>query len=251
MRALTSSACLEVWERGRRLHPLDRGLLALSFAMPEAPTEDFADWPLGRRNEALLELYCCFTGRFEAWISCPRCGEKMDLELEARDFLEESGNATRTTVIIGRREFRLPTSRDLAAVASENDLRAAASRLVERCLLKGGESAALTDAEIEHIEQQMAAADPLAEIRLSLCCPSCSFVWEESLDVATFLWAEVEVRGRRLLGEVHTHARAYGWTEAEILSLSNSRRSLYIEMNSASNAGTAQQWTPDAPGRLH
>jgi hypothetical protein len=38
------------------------------------------------------------------------------------------------------------------------------------------------------------------------------------------------VHARSLLAEVHSLARAYGWTESEILALSPQRRSTYLEM---------------------
>jgi hypothetical protein len=44
------------------------------------------------------------------------------------------------------------------------------------------------------------------------------------------LWAEIEVRAKRLLLEVHLLATAYGWSEAEILSLNAQRREFYLEM---------------------
>ena len=76
----------------------------------------------------------------------------------------------------------------------------------------------------------MALADPMAEIRLALNCVGCSNQWEETLDIASFLWTEIASRAKRLLREVHTIASAYGWTEGEILSLSEARRALYLEM---------------------
>jgi len=76
----------------------------------------------------------------------------------------------------------------------------------------------------------MASADPLAEIRLKFDCAECAHQWNESLDIVAFMWLEIEARARRLLTEVHALAAAYGWTEREILSLSEPRRSLYLEM---------------------
>jgi hypothetical protein len=76
----------------------------------------------------------------------------------------------------------------------------------------------------------MAAADPLAEILLSFDCPNCGACFQESLDLASFLWAEVEDRARRMLREVHALASAYGWSEAQILSLGPARREIYLEM---------------------
>ena len=76
----------------------------------------------------------------------------------------------------------------------------------------------------------MALADPMAETRLALSCPACGSEWHEALDIARFVWAEIESRAKRLAGEVHALASAYGWTEAEILGLSGPRRSLYLGM---------------------
>ena len=76
----------------------------------------------------------------------------------------------------------------------------------------------------------MALADPLGEIMLHFDCPACGTSFEESLDLSTFLWAEIEARAQRLLLEVHTLAVAYGWSEAEILSLNAARREIYLEM---------------------
>ena len=84
--------------------------------------------------------------------------------------------------------------------------------------------------DIDEIGDLLAAADPVAEIRIALRCPACGNEQDEVLDIATFLWAEVAALAKRLLREVHALASAYGWTEAEALSLSAARRSLYMEM---------------------
>ena len=49
-------------------------------------------------------------------------------------------------------------------------------------------------------------------------------------DIAGFFWAELDAWARRLLREIHTLARFYGWSEAEILALSPLRRRCYLEM---------------------
>ena len=76
-----------------------------------------------------------------------------------------------------------------------------------------------TDEEIETIGERMAACDPLAEIRLNFDCPRCQASFEESLDLVSFLWAEIDSRARRLLASVHALASAYGWSEKEILAM--------------------------------
>ncbi len=49
-------------------------------------------------------------------------------------------------------------------------------------------------------------------------------------DVVSFFWSEICVQAKRLLREVHTLARAYGWREADILNMSTARRQFYLEM---------------------
>lgn len=231
MRTFSTSELLDTWERGRRLHPLDRGLLILSTALPDS-SEDLADWPLGRLNRALLDFHAkAFGPRLQGWTSC-RCGEKVEFELDADALVSAQGEepAGQTTLTVGAERFRLPTSRDLAAVIAADDERSAAVGLLEMCREGGAEPLALSDAMLEEVEEQMVSADPMADIRLVLSCPTCSYEWEGALDVGRFVWEEIESRARRLLREVHQLARAYGWTETETLSLSPARRAMYLEM---------------------
>jgi hypothetical protein len=101
---------------------------------------------------------------------------------------------------------------------------------LEGCRLGIAEASDWSDEDLDQIGQSLARADPLAETRLALRCPVCESQWEENLDIVSFLWREIEARARRLLFEIHTLASAYGWAEADILSLSEHRRALYFEM---------------------
>jgi hypothetical protein len=234
MRTLTSSDFLDLWERGFSLHPLDQGLLVLGAGHPETSYESLADWPLGRRNEALAELRCaCFGPRLNGWMSCTQCGEKLELELDGRSLAKGALNAGMSLsepIVAGGHSFRLPTSRDLARAARETDPFSAAVRLMESCRLEAGESPCWSEHDLEEVGQRMALADPMAEILLTHCCPVCGNECNATLDIATFLWEEIEARAKRLLLEVHALASAYGWTEEEILSLSEHRRALYLKM---------------------
>jgi hypothetical protein len=230
MQSFSSSDVLVLWERGARLHPLDRSLLALSAALPAA-AEDFADWSLGRRNRALFELHAaCFGTMLQGWSECPACGEKAEFELEDRQLLAASTAAQPgTTVTIRGGSFRLPTSRDLAEMLAD-DPDAAARSLLERCRVGDAGPEEWSNAALSEAGDALAAADPLAEVQLALDCPACGDQWNDVLDIGCFVWAEVESRARRLLWEVHTLASAYGWSEAESLGLSALRRGAYLAM---------------------
>jgi len=237
MRALSNAEFLGLWERGFRLHPVEQGLLALSAALPEVSHESLADWPLGRRNSALVELRdSCFGSSLHGWTACTRCGEKMEFEMDSRVLLKEAADQKPSpdeAIVVKGQSFRLPTSRDLAQAANETDCREAAIRLIERCRIGNGESVGWSAEDLEEIGERMELADPLAETRLALKCPACDNEWNETLDIASFFWEEIEARAKRILWEIHAFASAYGWTEAEILSLSETRRALYLEMMQA------------------
>src|SRR5258708_1899985 len=95
MRALSSSDLLDVWEHRAGLHPLDRGLVALSAAFPEVPSSSLADWTLGRRNQALIELHCSLFGSaLEGWTACARCGEKMEFDINSGALINASLGGT-------------------------------------------------------------------------------------------------------------------------------------------------------------
>jgi hypothetical protein len=229
MPTFSSSEILDVWERSVRLHPLDRGLLALSIASPRA-SEDFADWPLGRRNRALFELHASsFGSQLQGWSACPRCAEKVEFDIDLGLILNAATPNSCSSVTIGGSQFRLPTSRDLAVVLS-SDSDTSAVRLLERCRIGDGAREEWDEAALSDAGELLAAADPLAETQLSLDCPSCDHRWNDVLDIGSFVWAEIESRAHRLLWEVHTLASAYGWSETETLSLGAVRRAGYMRM---------------------
>jgi hypothetical protein len=237
VRALSNVDLLSLWERGRRLHPLDRGLLAIHTAFPETRGESVADWPLGRRNRALAELRAaCFGVALQCWTTCPECGEKIELNLNTDTIIppDEPGEPREQTITVNGEIFRLPSSRDLARVATElpdeADSAAAARALLRACRVAELSEKSWSEEEMEIIGENLAQADPLAEILLGFQCPACAGNCNQALDLPTFLWAEVDAMVRRLLVEVHALASAYGWSEQEILSLSDARRRLYLEM---------------------
>ena len=80
------------------------------------------------------------------------------------------------------------------------------------------------------IAAELAVLDPQAEMLLDLACPACGHAWQDVFEIVTFLWTEIRARARRLLQEVDVLARAYGWSEGDILAMSEARRGLYVQM---------------------
>lgn len=173
--------------------------------------------------------------------NCHACQERLEFVLDAADMLIASGvehdEQVRQVIIDGHTlHFRLPNSLDLAAIARCRDVASARNLLLQRCILHieqdGTETTieAMPETIITTLAAQMAEHDPQAEMLLELSCPACNHNWSMLFDIVVFLWNEVCAQAKRLLREVHTLAQAYGWREADILSLSPARRQFYLEM---------------------
>jgi hypothetical protein len=231
MRTLTNPDVLDLWDRGSRLHPLDQGLLLLGAIHPEERYAVLADWPLGRRNSAVAKWHCATFGPdLQGWTACPQCGEKLEFRMDGRSLLGPLESSLAGTLTSRGHSFRLPSSRDLARATRESDSTQAAVSVLEACCLDADPVQKWSEEDIEQIGEEMALADAMAETRLTLSCAKCPAQWEESLDIVAFVWSEVEAAAKRLLLEVHTLASAYGWSEPEILALSDARRSCYLAM---------------------
>jgi uncharacterized protein (UPF0212 family) len=229
MHALSATELLSVWESGSSQIPLQRALTMLAAACPEVSSDSLALLTIGERDTRLLQLREAMFGAELTGISdCPECGEKVELSFNCSDICPERKIKSSAELAVesnGREvRFRLPTSADLLAVNSSEEL-------LERCVLDRGNH--LTkDAFLPAVAEKMSGAEPMADIRLALSCPNCAYKWEAAFDIVAFLWREISAAARRLLHEVHALASAYGWTEPEILALNPARRRAYLELAS-------------------
>jgi hypothetical protein len=127
--------------------------------------------------------------------------------------------------------FRLPDTADLRAVAQgAGDPEAGRWLLLERLLVSPPGNGPVSDATAEAAEAAMEATSPGAAVLVTVACPDCGARTEAALDVAVLLWSQVEAAAVALLGDIHTLASAYGWTEADVLALSPGRRLAYLEL---------------------
>jgi hypothetical protein len=229
---LGAGQTLALWERAEPLHPLGRAaaLAGWSTGVAEVGAE-----PIGSVHARLLRLRRAQSGpQMAATADCPRCGARMEFELDADELLSRQDRAAdlpiemRTKMPADIAEWRAPTWADLDELEGDD----AAATLLRRCisLADGRDPATLPPAVIEEIEAAMVAADPLAEILVASTCPGCDHRFDAAVDIVEFVWLELDARAKRLLHEVDILARAYGWTEPEILALSDQRRAAYLRL---------------------
>ena len=241
MQALSPEQILALWETSRPQHPLDRPLTILAAATPGESRAALADLPIGERDARLLELRALVFGpRAEGFAECPHCAERVEFPLDLAALAPSPGGRASASPSDAPAEhtmetngvslrFRMPTSRDLAAAATAIEKADSLRLLVQRCSAQED----LPDETIAALSRAMLEADPQAEITLRLTCPACGREWDLLFDVAEFFWREISAHAQRLLREIDTLARAYGWAEREILSLPAQRRQTYLEMLAA------------------
>jgi hypothetical protein len=228
---LSAAAVLDLWQAAERRRPVERALALAAAAGDERGAEELAVLPVGRRDARILALHAALGGgALEATARCPGCGEQAEFAVDPDALLATVRDAPAPTpvevdglVVV----WRPPDSRDLAAAAGAGDAAAADRLLLERCVTS---PTTLTTEARAAVARAMAEADPLAEILVGAACPACGVEFVADVDVAAFVWTELRVHARRLLREVDALARAYGWTEAEVLSLNKHRRAAYLAL---------------------
>jgi hypothetical protein len=236
MRSFAPGDILMLFDQGVALHAIDRALLMLRRALPEAESQELVRLPLGERDRLLLKVrQDNFGDGLDAYAYCPRCRELLEFSLSCAALLaetQESESRAKKAVDIDGVYFELrsPDSVDAAAVAAGSSVEAGVDILLARCVHSDTADNAVTSMQRAAIAAELAALDPAAEILLDLSCVSCGHTWQMVFDIGHFLWSEVRARARRLLQEVDVLARSYHWSETEILSLSEGRRALYLEM---------------------
>jgi hypothetical protein len=247
MHTLAADDIIRVWELGQRHNSTEQAVATLAAAFPEKSGDELWRLSLGQRNACLLAVReRLFGPELEAFTECPDCGQQLEFSLSSNEL---SSSELRSTAPVETSDmefnfesegyklrFRLLNSVDLKAAADSGDVSTAVKLLLERCVLQAHrEEAAISVAElpeavVEQLAAQLAAYDPQAEVQIDLACPGCGFKWRAPFDIASFIITEIGACARRLMGEVHTLARAYGWSEQAILAMSGRRRQYYLEM---------------------
>jgi hypothetical protein len=233
-----ATALLEVWEEGRDARPDERALRLLAAACPDRTLEELAALPVGGRDALVLDLRALLFGPdLAAVVSCPRCGEALDVGLTLDDVrLGALAAGEPVRVSDGAYEVlaRPPTTADLLALPP-GEPGTARRALLDRCASARRDGAAvpardLPEDVVAAVAERLAAHDPQADVRLALSCPECDHGWEAVLDISAFLWRELDTWADRLLAEVAVLAAAFGWTEPEVLALPPARRRRYLEL---------------------
>lgn len=248
---LGAEALLRLWECGLGQPPGAR-----DDALLRASSEDLEPaLTLGGCNARLVALHANLFGRgLELMSHCPACGTVVqftaDCEALAEQMRPTSGNTEPHRLEAHGHviEFCLPNSADIAGAsatvtsttsriathADDEDAftQALLDRCVSSCTLAGATvpthevPAPVLDALSQHMEM----LDPGASVSFALACPQCAARWQAPLAIGELVWQKVRAAAERVLLDIDMLARAYGWTEREVLGLNPLRRAAYLQM---------------------
>jgi hypothetical protein len=241
MTGLSAPELLNIWERGLTASPIQKALIILSSACQDMSIKELSRLSIGNRDALLMYVLENNFGHILACATaCPSCSEKLELTLRSDDLRAPMPGPLQVEADLKIDEyeirFRLPDSLDLGAASLCSDLSSARQVLIERCILEANrdgqrcKALGLPRAVIDAVSSRMEEMDPQANLQIDLTCPSCSTKWSSPFDVMPFLWVQLDAWAKRTLREVHLLASSYGWSEAEILAMSQWRRQAYLEM---------------------
>jgi len=234
-----AAALLAAWETGAATAPLDRApslLTSLDLLVDEDQLDALT---VGACDSRLLALRRhLFGDSLEAVSECPHCGEEIDVELPLAELQPAPNAAQPTHVHVSEQSYRIDCRplrnadlRALQALAEAPELGDVAARCVIEARDPTGTrvSARELPADVaEAVLREAAACDPGAQLTVTVVCP-CGHSWAAEVDIRAILWTELTDWVGRTLSEVHALARAYGWSEGDILAMSAWRRRWYLE----------------------
>jgi hypothetical protein len=228
------------WEKCLRQSPLLRALTLLQMADPGASCEELAQLGVGERDRRLLALRERLIGaRFDSAATCPSCAERSEVSFDC-DALRRGAADAGPAEVQARHDgwtavARIPNTADLLAIA-RSDAADQRMLLLRRCIRRldrdGVEVASefIPEELADAVQAALAEADPMGDLQIALTCPACALPYCVAFDISGYLWHEVDERTRKLLRDVHVLASSYGWSEGEILALSDVRRERYLEL---------------------
>lgn len=247
---LSSEERLQAWEQASGRPPVAREI-ALACALGADTSETMLSRRVGAFHRLLLQYHQeLFGPTAQAVARCPNCSTLSEFSFDTGEFLpaEETQTPRNDLSIHGYQlSVRLPNLADLLAAGSAGrageGVEAARECLINRCVLGATRDdleipvQSLPSETVLALAARLAESDPLGEIEMLVSCPQCRCSWSERFDIAAFVWSGLETSVSEILRDVHVLARAYGWSEREILAQSPERRRAYRAMVESTEGG--------------
>ncbi len=244
MHPLSNQELLNAWDKGLDQRPVEKAISILAVACPETEAGSLAMLSMGQRDQLLIRLReMTFSPVFLGVAKCPGCNDRLEMsflgsEIAPPEDVSKNGPEKNLKLDVAGYEiiFRIPNSPDILSIFEVKDLSEARRMLLDLCIKSAKHGPIdiptnqIPSEVLNSVVDGMAKADPLGDIQISLSCGSCGHQWQITFDILHFFWAEIDAYAHRIILDVHRLARAYGWSESEILNMSWRRRQIYLDM---------------------
>lgn len=188
--------------------------------------------PVSLRTAALLQV-TALTEQLNALpfsAECALCGERFEFDLGLAQLVAGQDFQPSLTVELHGQpiSLRRATGNDLRVWRAAQPLgaRQAQQLMLDSLLLEGQVAAE----QLAELSAAIAQADPLAAFAVACQCPGCGADREVDIDLDAAALSRLQQRQRALLREIHTLARHYGWSEAQVLAIPATRRAQYLAL---------------------
>lgn len=194
-------------------------------------------WSVASRLQGLLAVArATYPADLDVSARCERCHEALSFSLPLEGFVHAPVSGPITCQAEGREAFevRLPTGKDQQRwleSAEGNPLGMAKDLVMNETVL-----AAWDDDLFAAMELRLEQADPYTALNLESECPHCETAVSQPLNLEGALLHRLQSALTERLRDVHRLARAYHWSEAEILALPPGRRDFYLACVSRESA---------------
>jgi hypothetical protein len=183
---------------------------------------------------AVRELRNAYGDQLETTWACDACGETLELTLPLAELSlasaaeQEIAVSTETS---GELVVRSPTTRDLVEISGASS---PAAELLERCVRdRDGRPCSidtLTDQDREVVETSAEQLTGLAALVVRTRCSACDAQIDVPVDAVSLWWEQVCAAAGALMSETARLARAFGWSEADIVAMTPLRRQAYLAL---------------------
>lgn len=225
---------LDIWDTCISKDQLFKGATLATLAFPQSEFSTIMEWSIDKRDTVLFHIRrALFGNQFTNIAHCPQCSQKLEWEfsyqqlqipsiLDIKDNVEIPLNITGTKMLV-----RLPTSIDVK-LNNENEI-------LNNCILNHSDlkdkinANKLPDFNTK-INDAFAANCHASNISYQLQCVDCSHNWQGIFDILSYLWKEIDQWAKGFLQQISLLAKNYGWSELEIINMSQNRRNHYLQL---------------------
>ncbi|WP_051820516.1 hypothetical protein [Streptomyces flavochromogenes] len=225
---------LRAWEQASSAPVAARSAVFVHLAGLSPDLDSALDLDVGACATLAAHAHAVAFGReVTGVVACQSCGELMDAQvsLPPAEDLTVAPAAREQDAVVGDFTVRPLTTRHLIAATADPDK--ARTVLLSCCVRRSDgtpfDPSCLTAEEETLLDVAAERLTGQALLMLRMQCPQCDRPVPAALDPGAVLWDQIDMAALRLMEDVAVLARAFGWSEADVLALPTSRRNAYLE----------------------